>query len=333
MKTATQRGQTATTRDCLGFARKITTGFVLTGLIVLTLATQVFAMHGEKGNDHVLQNPGTPDGREGGETISTAIPIGTIPFMDTGNICDNYDDYDEVCPYTGDPSPDIVYSYTPVSDEAVDIDMCGSGYDTKLFVYENGWTPGNPYACNDDFYFGDPCGVWVSKIEGLSLYAGNTYYIIVDGYGGDCGDYVLEVSGTTSSPVLVRSFVEDFTTVEFCDTDATTAFWDTDMGHLCLPPNPDALIGGWDTLLSARGIALAGDVAYLADHGSLVAIDISDPGNPVGIGSVETPGNVLGVAVAGNIAYVADDTGGGLQLIDISYPSAMEIIGEVDTPS
>jgi hypothetical protein len=77
-------------------------------------------------------------------------------------------------------------------DMFVDFDLCGSGYDTKIFVYENMETPGAPYACNDDFYSGDPCGTWVSLIENLPIFAGNTYYIVVDGYFGDCGDYIFE---------------------------------------------------------------------------------------------------------------------------------------------
>ncbi len=128
--------------------------------------------------------------RQGGEDISSAVPIqGGLPYNDAGNTCSNADDYDEACPYTGSTSPDVVYSYTPATDVVVDIDLFGSAYDTKVYVYENAATPGSPYACNDDFYFD-----FVSKIEGLFLSAGNTYYIIVDGYGTDCGDYTLTIT-------------------------------------------------------------------------------------------------------------------------------------------
>ena len=133
------------------------------------------------------------DGREGGENIGTAVPIGSLPFMDTGATCDNIDDYDEVCPYTGSTSPDVVYSFVVTEDNVLDVDLCGSLYDTKLYVYED--AAGNLIGCNDDFYFDDICGVYVSRIDFLPVSAGTTIYIVVDGYGGDCGTYTLNVLG------------------------------------------------------------------------------------------------------------------------------------------
>ncbi len=131
------------------------------------------------------------DGREGGETIATAWVIPSLPFDDTGDTSDNIDDYDEVCPYTGSTSPDVVYSFTPDRDMCVDIDLCNSGYDTKVYVYENMWTPNDPYDCNDDF---DGCALlYRSKLEGLFLAAGNNYYIVIDGYGGASGVYELHM--------------------------------------------------------------------------------------------------------------------------------------------
>ncbi len=131
------------------------------------------------------------DGREGGETIATAWVIPALPFDDTGDTSDNIDDYDEVCTYTGSTSPDVVYVFTPEDDICVDIDLCNSGYDTKVYVYENMYTPGAPYACNDDF---SGCALaFRSKLEGLYLAAGNNYYIVVDGYGGESGVYELHI--------------------------------------------------------------------------------------------------------------------------------------------
>lgn len=132
------------------------------------------------------------DGREGGETIATAYVIPALPFDDTGDTSDNLDDYDEVCPYSGSTAPDVVYVFTPDYDMCVDIDLCNSGYDTKVFVYENMYTPGAPYACNDDF---DGCALlFRSKLESLFLAAGNNYYIVIDGYSGvDYGVYELHM--------------------------------------------------------------------------------------------------------------------------------------------
>lgn len=132
---------------------------------------------------------GTPtyEGRDGGEDIATAVVIPSLPFTDTGNTCPYLDDYYEFCPYEGEGAPDVVYAYTPAADIQINIDMCNSLYDTKVFVYEDMETPGSPYACNDDF-----CGLQ-SGIEMLQLYGGHTYYIVVDGYSTACGDYELVV--------------------------------------------------------------------------------------------------------------------------------------------
>jgi hypothetical protein len=161
------------------------------------------------------------DGREGGETVATAVVIGAIPFADSGATCDNIDDYDEICPYSGSTSPDVVYSFTPTEDNILDIDLCGSLYDTKVFVYEN--AAGNTVGCNDDFYFDEICGVYVSRIEAQAVTAGNTYYIVVDGYGGDCGTYYLSVAGAEvcdlvcppggvdeGEPDLVDYYIDDY---------------------------------------------------------------------------------------------------------------------------
>jgi hypothetical protein len=146
-----------------------------------------------KTNSHVMMNPGTPDGREGGENMGTAYMIGALPFNDTGNTCDNVDDYDAVCPYSGSTSADVVYSYTPAADEVLFIDLCGSGYDTKVYVMDGSM---NLIACNDDAYFDATCGVYVSAIEEAWVTAGTEYFVVIDGYGGDCGDYVLYIEAT-----------------------------------------------------------------------------------------------------------------------------------------
>ncbi|HEX7402250.1 MAG TPA: hypothetical protein VF369_08735, partial [candidate division Zixibacteria bacterium] len=124
--------------------------------------------------------------QEGGETCASATVISSLPYNPTGNTCDNVHDYDEVCPYTGSTAPDVVYSYTPAANEVVDIDMWGSLYDTKIYVYNGTCSNANLVACNDD-YWSD----YTSAIFNLSLTAGNTYYIVIDGYGTSCGDYIM----------------------------------------------------------------------------------------------------------------------------------------------
>ena len=128
---------------------------------------------------------GTP--RAGGETIATATVIAALPYNDFASTATAIDDYDETCPYNAPGSPDVVYSYTPAATDTLVVSLCGSAYDTKMYVYENTYTPGSPYACNDDY-----CD-YQSEISFMEVTGGNTYYIVVDGYGGDAGDYDLNV--------------------------------------------------------------------------------------------------------------------------------------------
>jgi len=127
--------------------------------------------------------------REGGETIATAVPV-TLPFEDAGETCDNVHDHDVACPYDGSTSPDVVYTFTPAQTGIYWVDLCGSSYDTKVYVYDADL---NVVACNDDYYTDAECGWYVSFIELVEFAAGMTYFLVIDGYGGDCGEYLVRV--------------------------------------------------------------------------------------------------------------------------------------------
>ncbi|MFH1312649.1 MAG: hypothetical protein ABIJ00_05425, partial [Candidatus Eisenbacteria bacterium] len=132
---------------------------------------------------------------------------------------------------------------------------------------------------------------------------------------------VYVVVSFVSSEALERSYVEDFTTQQYCDTLNTTAWWDTVGAELKLYSFQPSLVVHLDTPGSAHWAVLAGDYAYVADYteGFLV-VDVSDPMNPTAVASVDTPGAAHYVALAGDYAYVADATG-GLRVIDVSDPT------------
>ena len=125
----------------------------------------------------------------GGEDCATATVIAALPFSDTGSTVGAMDDYDEACSWAS-TSGDHVYAYTPAADMAIDVSLCDSLYDTKVYIYE-GACPGTVVACNDDA----GCGItgYQSELKNISLRGGTTYYIVVDGYGGATGDYVIDV--------------------------------------------------------------------------------------------------------------------------------------------
>ena len=171
--------------------------FLMTVLATSVSATNMdSSFQPSKDNTHIGQNPGTPDGRNGGEDMSTAVIITNLPFRDTGNTSDNINDYDATCPVGASMSPDVVYSYTPPFEDAIRVDLCGSGYDTKTYILDAQF---NVIDCNDDAYFDDVCGMYVSVIRDAHLMAGIEYFIVIDGYSGDSGDYNLVIT-TTSIP-------------------------------------------------------------------------------------------------------------------------------------
>jgi hypothetical protein len=108
--------------------------------------------------------------------------IPSIPFSDTGTTVGFINDYDQPCPSTSTDAPDVVYSYSPTEDTVVSIELCnGSDYNTKLYVYENTCDGDALVACNVaecGFFYGP------SAIYELSLFGGNTYYIVIDGSTG-----------------------------------------------------------------------------------------------------------------------------------------------------
>jgi hypothetical protein len=112
--------------------------------------------------------------------------ISILPFADTGSTVGLADNAQGSC--LGAAAPDALYSITPALTNIYTISMCGSDYDTGLIIRTGGNCPGSTeVACNDDF-----CGTSSQLI--LSLTGGQLYWIIVDGWNGGAGPYVLSVS-------------------------------------------------------------------------------------------------------------------------------------------
>ncbi|MCP4801049.1 MAG: hypothetical protein GY893_14000, partial [bacterium] len=143
----------------------------------------------EKGNDHIGINHSSNTFRQGGEDMANATPIGAVPYYDTGTTVGHVNDYDEVCDYTGSTAPDVVYVLNVAEDVVINVDLCESLYDTKVYIYDDMMTN---LACNDDAGCGSTG--FMSKIDAFAVTAGIDYYIVVDGYGTDYGDYVLDIS-------------------------------------------------------------------------------------------------------------------------------------------
>jgi hypothetical protein len=135
-----------------------------------------------------LGPPYAGGGRVGGETLEDAMPIAILPYADGGTTCGYANDYDEICPYPGSTAPEVVYRYVPPENQSIRVDLCSSSYDTKVYVWDG--AAGIDVACDDDACYFE----WQSLIPQVDLLAGHVYFIVIDGYGGACGEYWLYVS-------------------------------------------------------------------------------------------------------------------------------------------
>lgn len=120
-----------------------------------------------------------------GDVIQTAWIIPSLPFSGTGLTAGMQDQYVEDCGgYSY--SRDVVYAYSPPNSVLVEIDLAMSQFPTRLYVYEN--SRSNLFACDNDGAPGRR-----AFITGLTLYAGNTYYIVVEGDEQFSGEYRIDI--------------------------------------------------------------------------------------------------------------------------------------------
>ena len=108
----------------------------------------------------------------------------------------------------------------------------------------------------------------------------------------------------------------------------------------CTTPVPNLTIVGsveMDTDY-AKDVHVSGSYAYVAnEYSGLQVIDISNPQQPVIVGSTDTTSNDLlyanGVYASGSYAYVVDNTSGiGFQVVNVENPQQPVFLGRVDSP-
>jgi hypothetical protein len=96
------------------------------------------------------------------------------------------------------------------------IDLCESYYDTKVYLYlEDSLATGDTtnIACNDDYCSASHGQSYTSYIElGHQLFGGvsaGTYYIVIDGYFGYSGEYVMDLKIMSPPPELIYNVFKD----------------------------------------------------------------------------------------------------------------------------
>lgn len=105
--------------------------------------------------------------------------------------------------HVGSPSPEAYYRFELFETTRVEIDTCGSAYDTWLLLFtDEGFVPGgSPLLSNDDhsssFCLSGTGGRTDSGVA--STLAAGVYYVVVEGYAGAAGNFVLRVNCVTAT--------------------------------------------------------------------------------------------------------------------------------------
>ncbi len=188
----------------------------------------------------------------------------------------------------------------------------------------------------------------IGTAESVYVY-GDHAYVTVDGHNEFVPSRlrIIDISDP-ASPRLEGSVAAEGT-VEFVSGDyayltSRSTIWYREPNSLTIvdisdPASPE-IAGTYEITGNAYGVHVSGDHAYLAyivpeccgyvgDTGLLV-IDITDPADPVAVGSCNTPGNAFDVYVSGKYAYVAAGQA-GLQVVDISEPTSPVFVGSLVT--
>ena len=150
------------------------------------------------------------------DDCANATPVGEVtdlPFstdaatFDGGGTCQS--------------APNIWYCYTATETGTAIITLCGSGYDTKMAVYDGCTCAplGTELGCNDD----SPCDFMralQSTVE-IPVTAGNSYLVEVGGYSSNTGEGILNIwveepcdvvcSGTPEGEPCINDDEEDVT--------------------------------------------------------------------------------------------------------------------------
>lgn len=178
------------------------------------------------------------------------------------------------------------------------------------------------------------------ELEGAYDTAGTARASVIDGSyayvaDGNAGVTALDISDL-SNPTLSDSFdtagngldlrlVGD--RVYLADDTAGLVVFDVSVAGTL------TMLGGVDTAGRAFGIDVVGTTVYIADReNGLLVFDASDPGSIALLGQYTIPGAfVLDVVVNGSLAYLAVGNGGGFEIVDVSTPAAMSLVGGLPT--
>jgi hypothetical protein len=147
--------------------------------------------------------PGSPMWDEGLNCTDNPCPISpqgdnctdpfiipeSFPFSEIGNTCD----FNNFCDITGTDNSDVIYQLDITSTIDLEVSLCNSAFDTKLAIFQGDCCTGSDteWQYNDDN--SDHCSP-SNRSYIMANFTPGTYFIVVDGFGSNCGDYQLDIT-------------------------------------------------------------------------------------------------------------------------------------------
>ena len=201
------------------------------------------------------------------DDCADAIETGNGSYSSSTELATN--DGDATCG-TSSSSPDVWFAYRGPADGTVEIDSCGSSFDTVLSVHTDCLgTTANELDCNDN---SDVCGVGSSQSYlTMSVTEGTVYMVRLSGYDGAYGEYDITFDG----PADVTAPTPDPMTFDVApwavgDNEVQmTASLASDVGSPTIEYEFDLVSGGsggdgsgWQSSLEYADTGLATNTAY-----------------------------------------------------------------------
>jgi hypothetical protein len=250
-----------------------------------------------------------------GDSLTDPIIIPSFPFADTNSTLSCYTDTRD------NPSADVFYQMIiPACFDSVLVSLCGSSYDTYLRVLD---ASGTEIAFNDD-----GCGPQ-SQLTLTGVTSGDTLYIVVEGFGSDNGNYVLDISGVSVGNVSVTGTITDVSCNGLSDggiditviggTAPYTYVWstgDTIADLTGIGANSYNLVSVTDS----NGCSTGG-LSYIVNEPTVLSVIITDNGN----------GTATAAASGGTSPYTYSWSNGDTSATTTVITSGIQVVSVIDT--
>jgi len=245
-------------------------------------------------------------------------------------------------------SPDVWYTYTPATSGNVNVNTCGSGYDTVLSIHTGSCGSLTQVACNDDNAGAggnNACGGGLQSGITYNMTAGVTYRIRVAGYNGATGTFVIRAIGgggcaapanddcanrqgfTGNQAFTLCGATTDGVAVT-CNGGSFQVFNDIWFNYAAISGNGTLTLSTCGATFNSRIAVYASGTCAGVNQGSLVACGDSECGDDASITIPVTGGSSYAVRVGANAAGVT-----GTGTLAVTFTPAPACVADFDSDS